>query len=154
MKIAALFIIFLLKSCKVEKRKNVNMKNVNFGGQLSSTKMLSVTKFCQCVVVPRRNYKYLSKYTVNKNRNERQQVKRMLLEINKNLLAKLKQLPFLLQIWGHNKTAWQCKTWNKLQKQVTQIVGFFIILVKNIVQSWGNKQVFVDILKQTAYFFL
>ena len=74
------------------------MKNVNFGGQLSSTKMLSVTKFCQCVVVPRRNYKYLSKYTVNKNRNERQQVKRMLLEINKNLLAKLKQLPFLLQI--------------------------------------------------------
>ena len=130
------------------------MKNVNFGGQLSSTKMLSVTKFCQCVIVARRNYKYLSKYRVNKNRNERQQVKKMLLEINKNLLAKLKQLPFLLQIWGHNKTVWQCNTWNKLQKQVTQIVGFFIIFVKNIVQIWGNKQVFVDILKQTAYFSL
>ena len=78
----------------------------------------------------------------------------MLLEINNNLLAKLKQLAFLLQIWGHNKSAWQCNNWNKLQKKVTEIVGLFIILVKNIVQSWGNKQVFVDILKQTVYFFL
>ena len=106
------------------------MKNFHFWGQLSSTKMLSVTNFWQCVIVLRRNYKYLPKYTVNKNRNERQLVKKMLLEINKNLLAKLKQLPFLLQIWGHNKTAWQCNTWNKLQKLVTEIVGFFINLVK------------------------
>ena len=78
----------------------------------------------------------------------------MLLEISNNFIAKLKQLPFLLQIWGHNKTAWQCNTWNKLQKQVTQILRFYIILVENIVQSCCSKQVLVHILKQTAYFFL
>ena len=74
----------------------------------------------------------------------------MLLEINNNFLAKLKWLPFLLQIWDHDKTAWQSNTWNKLQKQVPHIVGFFMILVKNIVQSLCNKQVLVHILKQTA----
>ena len=73
-------------------------------------------------------------------------------EVNNSLLATLKQPPFLFQKCGHNKTAWQCTNWNKLQKYVTKVVGFFIIFVENIVQSCWNEQGFVHILKQRAFF--
>ena len=51
----------------------------------------------------------------------------MSFEINNSLLATLKELPFLMQKYGHNKTAWQWGNWIELQKYVTNFIGFLLI---------------------------